>query len=51
MAWVIEPASEAVVDAVLTPSRTPVAVSEQSPGGAAEETTLAQDQALGASRR
>lgn len=39
-------ASEAVVDAVLTASRTFVAVSEQSLGGAAEETTLAQYRAL-----
>jgi hypothetical protein len=42
MTGVIEPASETVVDAVLTVSRTLVAVSEQSLGGAAEETTLAQ---------
>jgi hypothetical protein len=46
MTGVIEPASEAVVDAVLTASRTLVAVSEQSLGGAAEETALAQYRAL-----
>jgi hypothetical protein len=34
------PAADAAVDAVLTASRTLVAVSEQSPGGAAEATTL-----------
>lgn len=38
--------AEAVVDAVLTASRTLVAVSEQSLGGVAEETTLAQYRAL-----
>jgi DNA-binding MarR family transcriptional regulator len=37
---------EAVVDAVLTASRTLVAVAEQSLGAAAEETTLAQYRAL-----
>ena len=37
---------DAVVDAVLTASRTLVAVAEQSLGGAAEETTLAQYRAL-----
>lgn len=41
-----EPVSEAVVDAVLTASRTLVAVSEQSLGRAAEETTIAQYRAL-----
>jgi hypothetical protein len=46
MTGVIEPASEAVVDAVLTARRTLVAVSEQSLGGAAEETALAQYRAL-----
>jgi DNA-binding MarR family transcriptional regulator len=40
------PDAEAVVDAVLTASRTLVAVSEQSLGGVAEETTLAQYRAL-----
>jgi DNA-binding MarR family transcriptional regulator len=37
---------DAVVDAVLTASRTLIAVAEQSLGGAAEETTLAQYRAL-----
>ena len=37
---------DAVVDAVLTASRTLVAVAEQSLGAAAEETTLAQYRAL-----
>jgi len=40
------PAADAVVDAVLTASRTLVAVSEQSPGGAAEATTLARYRVL-----
>jgi DNA-binding MarR family transcriptional regulator len=40
------PASADVVDAVLTASRTLVAVAEQSLGAAAEETTLAQYRAL-----
>jgi DNA-binding MarR family transcriptional regulator len=39
-------AGEAVVDAVLTASRTLVAVAERSLGAAAEETTLAQYRAL-----
>ena len=39
-------AAEAVVDAVLTASRTLVAVAERSLGAAAEETTLAQYRAL-----
>jgi DNA-binding MarR family transcriptional regulator len=46
MTGVIQPASEAVVDAALTVSRTLVAVSEQSLGGAAEKTALAQYRAL-----
>jgi DNA-binding MarR family transcriptional regulator len=41
-----ETAAEAVVDAVLTASRTMVAVAERSLGAAAEETTLAQYRAL-----
>jgi DNA-binding MarR family transcriptional regulator len=41
-----EPASPEVIDAVLTASRTLVAVAEQSLGAAAEETTLAQYRAL-----
>ncbi len=41
-----EAAGEAVVDAVLTASRTLVAVAERSLGAAAEETTLAQYRAL-----
>ena len=41
-----ETAAEAVVDAVLTASRTMVAVAERSLGTAAEETTLAQYRAL-----
>jgi DNA-binding MarR family transcriptional regulator len=40
------PADEDVVDAVLSASRTLVAVAEQSLGAAAEETTLAQYRAL-----
>ena len=40
------PVSEDTVDAVLTASRTLVAVAEQSLGGVAEETTLAQYRAL-----
>lgn len=39
-------ASEDVVDAVLSASRTLIAISQQSLGGAAEETTLAQYRAL-----
>ncbi len=41
-----KPPDDAVVDAVLTASRTLVAVAEQSLGAAAEETTLAQYRAL-----
>ncbi|MGH3394683.1 MAG: MarR family transcriptional regulator, partial [Streptosporangiaceae bacterium] len=41
-----EAAEDAVVDAVLTASRTLVAVAEQSLGATAEETTLAQYRAL-----
>ncbi len=41
-----EAAGDAVVDAVLTASRTLVAVAERSLGAAAEETTLAQYRAL-----
>ncbi len=41
-----EDAEDAVVDAVLTASRTLVAVAERSLGAAAEETTLAQYRAL-----
>jgi DNA-binding MarR family transcriptional regulator len=40
------PVAEDVVDSVLTSSRTLVAVSEQSLGAVAEDTTLAQHRAL-----